>query len=144
MKSVVALLLAMVALGIFGCGGDGGGELSKSEFLAQGNHACRLGQRARVKAMRAKVEDFNVKPGELATPAQQEKIILAAVPGYEEATEKLRELAPSDEAEKIDPIIEAREETAEHVRSNPGTATHSGIQFEEAKKLAKEYGLIYC
>lgn len=141
MKSAAGLLLVAAALAMFGCGSSSSSELTKSEFLQQANEACRKGEKERLEAMEAKARKFNIGVGQLAPPAQQEQIVLAAMDSYEKTTEELKELAPSDEAEKLDPIIEAREETAEMVREDPRTAAHSATQFKTAEELTQAYGL---
>jgi hypothetical protein len=138
-KSAAGLLLVLASLAVLGCGSSD--ELSKSEFVSQANEACREGEQERLEAMEAKARKFNIQPGALAPPSQQEQIVLAAMDSYEKTTEELKELAPSSEAEEIDPIIEAREETAEEVREDPRTAAHSATQFKKSEELTQKYGL---
>ena len=142
-KLVAALLLAALAVGVFGCGDESESSLTKAEFIKQGNQACQQGNEERVKALEEKQKQFKIESGELATAEQQEKIILAALAGYEKATDKLRELAPAEDS-LAEQIIELRDTVAERVRATAATTGTSPVQIRKANLLADKYGLEEC
>lgn len=142
---MAGLLVAALGFGLFGCGGGGGDSLTKAEFVRRGNDICRAAEIQRGRALEAKAKSFGVKPGGLATPAQQAQIILFALDSYERMTEELGDLpTPDGDEEEIDGMVAAMEETAEKVRADPGTATHSQIQFKAAAEKLEKYGLDLC
>jgi len=144
-KSIAWLVLAAAMLGVFGCGGsDSGSSLTKAEFIKQGNQICRQGNEQRVQAKAQKQKDLGLQPGEIATPAQHKQIVEATLGPYEEATERLQDLVPSDQAEKVEPLIEAREKVGETVLASSATSTANLGAIKKANELALQYGLEEC
>lgn len=144
-RGTIALLLVAAAVGIAGCGGgDSETTLSKAEFIKQANQACRQGETERLEAVEGTAKKLKVEPGELPTPGEEKKIMLAALAGYEKSTQKLKELVPSDQAEQLAPLIEAREGVAKQVHENADSITPSEVEFKKANLLAGEYGLEDC
>jgi hypothetical protein len=143
-KFTVGTLLVVVALGVFGCGGDSGSSLTKSEFIKRGNEICGQTNEERVQAKAQEQKDLGLEPGEIATPAQHKKIVEATLGPYDRGTEELQDLIPSDQAEQLEPLIEAREEVAETVRSGTGSATVSFAAIKKSNELALQYGLKEC
>jgi NAD-dependent DNA ligase len=142
--SMVALLAAASVLALFGCGGgDEETSLTRHQFIKQASKTCRAIEEERLPALERTAVKLGIKPNELAPPTKQKQIILAALDFYESTTEQLSEMAPAGDA-KAEAIIEAREETAEKVRSDPGTAIQSGVQFEKPRELQTAYGLASC
>ncbi len=137
---VVGTLVALLALA--GCGGSESSSLTKSEFVKQANIACQESLAAKEERIQAAIARLG---GRKVTRADQEKLILKVLVPYEEATEKIKELdAPKGEEEKIQAIVEAREEAVARTKADPGTALVSSTAFTQATKLAASYGLDRC
>lgn len=143
MKSMAALLVAAVALGLFGCGGSSGSSLTKAEFTKQANQACKRANEERLEVLEGKTKALKIEPGDVPTPSQEKQIVFAAIAAYEGATEKLKELVPSDQEEAILPLIEVREELAKKVRQN-ATSSPTELPYKKANLLASRYGLDEC
>lgn len=146
MKSAAGLLLAAGVLALFGCGGgdSSGSSLTKAEFIKQANQTCRQEAKVRVQAKAAKERELDLEPGEIANPAQHKKIVDAALTPYEKVTDQLVELVPSDQADTVEPFIEAREELAEIVRYGTNEAAITLPAIKKADDLAREFGLDDC
>jgi len=143
-KSVATLLLGTVVLGLFGCGGgDSGSSLSKAEFIKQGNRVCEQANEERAEALEGKAKELKIESGEVATPAQQKQVVLAALATYEGATEKLKELVPSEQEGAVQPLIQTREELAKIVHAS-ATSTPKPGPYKRANLLAIRYGLDEC
>jgi hypothetical protein len=145
-KGAVGLFVgvAVLALGalVTGCGG-GSSALTKQEFVKQGNAICAKGSTKREVAINEMGQQLGIKGR--STTAQQEKLVTAALPTYEEMTAELAELSPPEgEEKKVEAIISAMEEAAERVGATPSSALASNAPFEKPDKLASEYGLKNC
>lgn len=141
---MVGLFAVAAVFALFGCGGgDEETSLTRHQFIKQANKTCRAIEEERLPALERAAQKLGIKPNELAPPAKQNQMMLAAIAFYESTTEQLSEMAPDGDA-KAEAIIEAREETAEKVRSDPGTAIRSGIQFQKSRELQTAYGLASC
>lgn len=145
LRAIFGLLLGAAVLGSVGCGSSSSGHSeTKAEFVSQGNQICRQADKERFEALRAAGRKYGVTEGAHVSRATQEKIIIAGLPSYEAAAQKLGEIAPDGEEEGVDALIEAMEEAAEQVKVNPGTAVVSPVQFKKANELALRYGLKEC
>jgi hypothetical protein len=143
-KSIAGLLLAAGILVLFGCGGGGGdSSLTKAEFTKQVNQACRQEAEARGQAKAGKEKELKIGHSELATPSEHKQIVEATLVPYEKMTAQMEELVPSDQAENLEPVIEAREEVAEIVREQ-SSANATLPVIKKANDLAREFGLDEC
>lgn len=130
------------ALVVSGCGGGGGDSLTKAEFAKKADEICRRGESERAEVIKAAGQKFS---GKKVTAADQEQLILEALPSYEKAAQKIKELgAPEGEEKKAEALVEAMEEAAENVKADPGTATTGSIPFKKANELAEEIGAKGC
>jgi hypothetical protein len=144
-KSAALLLLAVIALTLFGCGGSSAGDsLTKADFIKKGNQACRRGNEERVQAKEQTQKELGLHPGEIANGAQHEQIAEAALAPYEKSTEQLQELVPSEQADKLEPLIKAREEVSEVERQISNSSNAGFGAIIKANKLASEFGLDEC
>lgn len=91
------------------------------------------------------LQTLTAKYGLHASYATKEKAFIEYLSPYENASEELSELEPpSGDQDSFDKIIKAREEAIEKVKADPGTAMTNTVQFQQADKLAKAYGLHRC
>jgi hypothetical protein len=143
--SLGALLLGTVVVGLLGCGGsDGGSSLTKAEFIKKANVVCLNGNEERYEAKAQKAEELHLQPGETGTAADHRELAAAALAPYAQTTERLQELVPSSQAEKLEPLIKAREEVAETVMANIGNVKVIFPAIQKANVLATRYGLDEC
>lgn len=130
------------ALVVSGCGGGGGDSLTKAEFAKKADEICRRGESERAEVIKAASQKFS---GKKVTAADQEQLVLEALPSYEKATQKIKELgAPEGEEKKAEALVEAMEEAAANVKADPGTATTGSIPFKKANEAAEEIGAKGC
>jgi hypothetical protein len=138
----VGIVAVAFALVVSGCGGGGGDSLTKAEFAKKADEICHRGESERSEAIQVAAQKFS---GKQATAADQEQIVLAALPSYEKEAEKIKELgAPEGEEKQAEALVEAMEEAAENVKADPGTATTGDIPFKKANELAEEIGAKGC
>ena len=137
----MAVAVAAALLVITGCGGSDSESLTKPEYTRKANAVCDQGLQEREEQLKVLLG----QAGQNATKAEQEKLVLKLIPTYEKTTSDLAELdAPAGEEKKVETIIEAREEAAERVRSDPGSALVGNVPFVKSNELAEAYGLDSC
>ena len=140
--SIVGIVAVAFAPVISGCGGGGGDSLTKAEFAKKADEICRRGESERAEAIQAVSQEFS---GKKITAADQEKVVLKALPSYEKEAERIAELgAPEGAEKKAEALVEAMEEAAENVKADPGTATTGSIPFKKANELAEDIGAKGC
>lgn len=145
-KAAAVLLLAVGAAVLFGCGSSGssgGSSLTKAEFIKEVNRACRQEGETRIKIKNEKQEELGIPFGQVATPAQHKKIVAVTVQPYEKMTERLKKLIPSDQADALAPLVEAREEVAQIVQES-SSLEETLPRIKKANELAVQYGLKEC
>lgn len=136
--SLVGLAVVAVLL-VAGCGG--GEEVTKADFVRQGNAVCGKWQQARGNRFREAGTRF--KPP--VTQAKREKAILFILEPYGDTIEGLKELdPPAGEEKKVEAMIKAAEEAWEQGTANPGTLISSSAGFKKSNELFEEYGLKEC
>ena len=140
-RSIVGIVAVAFALVVLGCGG-GSDSLTKAEFAKKADEICRRGEAERSEAIQVAAQKFS---GKKATAADQEQIVLAAIPSYAKEAQKIEELGAPEGAEKeAETLVEAMEEAAENVKADPGTATTGSIPFKKANEAAEEIGAKGC
>ncbi|MGN6815232.1 MAG: hypothetical protein ACTHK3_04015 [Solirubrobacterales bacterium] len=116
--------------------------MSKTEFAKKADEICKRGESERGEVLKAASQKFS---GKKVTAADQEQVVLEALPSYEKAAQKIKELgAPEGEEKQVEAWVEAMEEAAENVKADPGTATTGSIPFKKADELAEELGAKGC
>jgi len=141
--ATVAAFLVIGALVVAGCGGDDDtsattASLSKEEFLAQGNAICAEGN----KTIEAAGEDLGQQPSQADFEAFVNDSLAPAVQGQIDGINALG--APEGDEEQVTAITDAAQEGVDEIKADPGAITGNQDPFEEANKLAGEYGLTEC
>lgn len=139
------LLAAAAALVLASCGGDDD-ALSKSEYITKADAICKAGE----KKLEALGEDLG-EDGQ-PSPAELKDFAGEAVSILNDQIEDLRDLpAPEGDEETLDKIYDAADEGAEKIEEaaddEDAAAKLFGSEsnpFEEADKLAEDYGLEEC
>lgn len=143
-SAIATLSLAAVAL-MFGCGGSSDATSSpppkKAAYLEQVTEICERGQDQHDRLVYAAAKKFE---HEGKTPKVEEEAALAFQDPYEETTQKLAELTPPRGGDqKMEALIEAREQAAEKVSEDP-SLVFEGHPYRQVEKLAKSAGVIAC
>ncbi len=139
LKSVSICLFIAISAALFvtGCGGGGSDDpqISKAEFIKQGNAIC-------TKAREKRTADFGAEP----TLTTEEIVTKLTLPSIREIAGQLDELgAPAGDEAKVDAIVTGIEKGVDKserlIKKYP-----EGFEVfvASAEKLALEYGLKDC
>jgi len=136
---IVTLLLT--ALAGSGCGGDDSAEASlpKKEFLKRAKAICAGAEKEQVKIAIAYTKHHpNAQEEDLIEPA--------GLPPLEKQLEKLTVLGlPSGGAAEVEAFLDEFETALEQGKEDPASLLRSKENpFNQANKLAKEYGIKGC
>jgi hypothetical protein len=149
---LLAGIVAAAAV-IAGCGSsddsstDSTTALTKAEFIKQGDAICEKGSK-QIEDEAEAFADENDVDTENPTDEQQEEVIETVVgPSLQTQADELGELgAPSGEEAKVTAMLEALEEGAEELESDPGALLGSdgSDPIDKANDLANEFGFKAC
>lgn len=154
-KRLIVLLASVVAAAavIAGCGSSDDGStdsttaLTKAEFIKQGDAICEKGSK-QIEDDAEAFADENDVDTENPTDEQQEEVIETVVgPSLQAQADELGELgAPSGEEAKVTAMLEALEEGADELESDPGVllGNDGSDSIDEANELADEFGFKAC
>lgn len=134
-------LAAVLTVSLAGCGG-GGDELTKAQFVEQGNGICERTQRRITEAADRR---FTAE-GEIPSAEQIEQFANEAVePALEDQLDRLRELTPpQDDQERVEDILNAGQAGLEEIRRDPTSLIGDRDPLENYQELAGGYGLDQC
>ncbi|MGI8758757.1 MAG: hypothetical protein ACR2K0_05570 [Acidimicrobiales bacterium] len=139
----VVVLAALAGLGSVACGNGDGEPLTREAFVERGSAICaETTQRIDEAAQGAFSEQRVIPPAEEIIAFASETV----APQVGNELERLSELEPpSDDAERIEQILEAGREGVDTVRRDP-TIVQSGADdgFVRYRELASDYGLENC
>jgi len=129
-----------------GCGsGDDSSSteaaLSKPAYVKQANAICK---KAADKINTAGSQQFGNKQ---PTEAELAKFVNdTAVPAFDDELSQLRDLPPpSGDEDTVNAIYDAAQDGADALKENPSILLENNpAAFQEANKLAKDYGLDVC
>jgi hypothetical protein len=137
-KSLSFFLLAALTAALFliGCGGGSNSQLSKAEFIKQGNAICQKSSKKRTAEFSAQAEDLST----------EQIVMKITLPSMREIAERLDELgAPEGDEERIEAIVTGIEDgvdkSEQQIKKDPeGFETY----VAPAERQAVEYGLKDC
>jgi len=145
-KGIIAAVVGLLALALVGAGCGGGDEtteLTRAQFIKQGNAICKQQKEKRDATIRAAIKGQD--QSKLLPLKQREEVVLEILPPYEEVPERLKALGtPEGEEEKVEAIYGAMEDAAQKVKADPAEALKSTTQFTKANELSSAYGLTEC
>lgn len=136
-----------VAVLAWGCGGGGGSSseappLTKAAFVKRANALCKSAEEKRGKTIKAALS--KVPRGVKASIAEQEEVVLAALPPYDLLAEEFGELsAPKGDEGQVEAILASLEASVERARSEPRSALDDAA-FQKFNKEVSAYGLSAC
>jgi hypothetical protein len=137
LKRFLLLLLPVALLLGAGCGGDD--SPSKDEYVAQADAVCRDADDALNQEIQ---EAFGAKP-----PTERQIVAFSesnAIPNLEGQLADLRALTPPEgEEETLTRIYDTLEEAIAQIKEDPASDTVPPA-LEEARKQAKEFGMVVC
>jgi hypothetical protein len=134
-KGIDAIAVVLIGLlGVTGCGGDSS-SLSKAEYHQQLELVCNEGLQAR--------EEFLInsnKEAEHGKKVGKAEGIRRYIGVYEDTTEKIADLNPPEQTEKLaEEYVQAREAAAAKAYADPISAVaNSLIIFKKANDIAED------
>jgi hypothetical protein len=158
--TVAALGLAMLGAG---CGGDddettvatgttgatgatgaaGGEPLSKQEFIKQADAICAKGDD---EINREGNQAFQGEPP--STEEQEQFATDTVIPNIQNQVDQIRTLTPPEgDEDEVNAILDAAQEGIDKLEEDPSLIAEGGAAggtFEEANRLAQDYGLRDC
>ncbi|HKP88601.1 MAG TPA: hypothetical protein VJT75_01385 [Thermoleophilaceae bacterium] len=146
------LLLALgLALTAASCGDDdnksddsGSSSISKAEFVKKGNAICAKGNKE-IDAQGEKMfGDQKQKPSDADLKKFSEEVL---IPSVQKQVDGLRALgAPAGDEDEVNAILDAAQQGIDEGKKDPLALTQDNGDdpFQEANKLAREYGLTVC
>jgi hypothetical protein len=154
-RLAIAMTVSIVTLGIAACGDDEGGDtttttsttpLTTQQFVRDANKICKS---SNGKIERASSQFFaNAPPNEEPPPEEIEKFGRRTVfPTIQAGIDRIRALgAPAGDEDEVNAILEAAEAGLEKLEQDPQQLARGGAAtaFEQAQKLAGDYGLDEC
>jgi hypothetical protein len=144
--SIFPALVLAVALLAAGCGG-GESTISKAELIKQGDVICEQADESQAGELAAYEQQHAKDLSSASTAAVEEQLIAGVIlPSVLTEAEELEALgAPSGEEAKVQAIIAGIEEAAKKAEKAPASIEEgSKSPFNEASKLAREYGFKAC
>jgi hypothetical protein len=142
LRSLTLAGFALLAAGLLaaGCGG-GDDNLTKAEFLKQGNAICKKGDKEIDKAA-DKTFTSKQRPSDATITKFAEDTVIPNVQGQ---IDGLRDLnPPSDDEDQVNAILDEAQSTLDETKDDPTIFASNQDPFKKANKLAKDYGLTEC
>jgi hypothetical protein len=152
-KRLIALLAGVMAIAIVvaGCGSSDDttettAELTKVEFIKQGDAICKKGSDQIEEEVDTFAEENDVDTENPSKEDQEEVIAEVVTPSLQTQADELGQLgAPSGEEDEVAAIIEALEAGAEELENDPASLLTEGAgPLDEANQLATEFGFKEC
>jgi hypothetical protein len=148
-RAAPGLPLFCVVLALVGCGGDGGGQLSREDYVRQANEICdRFEDRLREAEQRV---------GEAETTEELGQVIDEALPTVREGFDELEALEPPDELQRdVDEWNRLNDESLEQLEelrdaANAGDesrlreiAEEGGETDDRSNEVARRIGADRC
>jgi hypothetical protein len=131
---------AVAAAVVIGCGG-GDDELTKAEFLKQGNAICAKGNKE-IDAAANKTFEKGQQPSKAQITKFAEDTL---IPSVEEQIDGLRDLnPPSADEDQVNAILDEAESALDETKDDPSVFAQDKDPFKKANQLAGQYGLKQC
>ncbi len=143
---LLTVVVASVALGVFGCGesGEAAVPLTKAEFIKQADAICRETDKKQETDLKTYMKKH---PEKQPSKAGQERVITeVGLPPIQTEAEELDELgAPGPDTAKIAAIVSGIEEAVVKAEDDPSILLKSSSDpFGKVDKLARKYGFKAC
>jgi hypothetical protein len=142
LRSLTLTGFALLAAGLLaaGCGG-GDDELTKAEFLKQGNAICKKGDKE-INTVAEKTFTSKQHPSDAEITKFAEGTVIPNVQGQ---IDGLRDLnPPSDDEDQVNAILDEAQSALDKGKDDPTIFASNQDPFKKANQLAKDYGLTEC
>lgn len=138
---LAGIALALIAALAIGCGGSSqAAPLKKAQFITQADAICAAAQGEREAQGKEVAEQGSSSGGS----EEAEAVMQMLLEPVAKMTEELGELGPPKGEEKqVEAIVEGYEEGVSKLEADPA-GPESVSAFDQANKLAAEYGLSNC
>jgi hypothetical protein len=134
------LCFAVAAIGLAACGSDDD-ELTKAEFLKQGNAICRDGNKE-IDAAADKAFSSDQRPSNAELEKFAEDTLIPSVEGQ---IDDLRDLTPpSADEDQVNAILDEADTALDETKADPAIVASNQDPFKKANQLAESYGLTEC
>jgi hypothetical protein len=165
LTAFLATLSAIAAIAA-GCGGGGGddgggssaseattttasttsGSLSKAEFVAKSDAACRKGSESATAELSSYMKEKAIPESREPNAEQFAEIVAKIlVPALHRQVDEIRALgAPASDEQEVDAILDSVESSIAKAEAEPELARSTTKLFAKADKLAQEYGFKFC
>ena len=149
MRIYLGAVALVLAIAVVGCGSGGDTTevaLTKAQFIKRGDAICRSHQAEREKAFAAWQKEPANKGKQIEDWTKKElgQIYLTVMlPPVKDAWQELDELAGSTGDPKAENFVKSLEVAVKKVEEKPTRALKE-IPYEDANKIAQEYGFKAC
>jgi Na+-transporting NADH:ubiquinone oxidoreductase subunit NqrF len=134
----VAMVVALAASMLCGCGGSSGSQDSKAQFIAQADAICKKTDKEQIPALREALK--KVAGGSKAE--EEEAVTVAGLRTVREEAEKLGRLeAPSEAEAEVAAFVKELERAVTKAEEAPKQATSA---FVEVEKEGADFGFKAC
>ena len=141
MRLFLAGACAFAAAVAIGCGGSDDDNLTKAEFLQQGNAICKKGNQEIDKAANKTFEKGKEPSKAQITKFAEDTLI----PSVEEQVSGLRDLnPPSADEDQVNKILDEADSALDETKDAPAIFAANEDPFKKANQLANQYGLTEC
>lgn len=146
--AMIAAGALALALPLAGCGGGDetssdttqGTPLTQADFIAQADSICAQGDKDLEQEQQAQFG--NSQPTDAEVTAFVDDTL---IPNLEQQANAIDALGPPDEdIDQVNAIVDALRGGIEELQTNPDSIVDGSTAFDEANKLAQEYGLQDC
>jgi hypothetical protein len=140
MRYFLAGACALAATVAIGCGSSDD-ELTKAEFLKQGNAICAKGNKE-IDAAANKTFEKGKEPSKAQITKFAEDTL---IPSVEEQINGLRDIdPPSADEDQVNKILDEAESALDQTKDDPSLFAANQDPFKKANQLANQYGLTEC
>jgi len=144
-------MLSLVLL-LAGCGGGESttAQLSKTQFIKQGDKICAAASEQAAQALKAAAKDL--KPGETFTPQEAEEIVRTqTLPAMESAAQQLTQLATQTGEKKAEEVAVTIKDGVKKAMKHPRQVlvpveSHGALAdaVRRGREMAEAYGFEHC
>ena len=146
--SAIIVVVAVGLLGIVGCGGGSSSPVSQAEYEQQAELICNEGLKSREEVFKEvsgeyEQRDRNASAKELAE--EQARNVRKLMAAYDVTTEELADVGfPEQDEKKAKELLQEREKGSSKIESDPQKMTEFIAIFTKAEKIAHDLGVASC
>jgi hypothetical protein len=147
-QPTLALVAAVIFLGLLGCGSDdsvdGPTSLSKAQYLKQGDQICKKRLKEKDATVKAALEESDIASGGEVSKQLEKEVADDIVASFQKITKELDELpVPAKDQAAAEDLIREIKAGLKAAEENPVAALQKD-PFEKAAEAARAYGFTTC